>query len=138
VREASVPVNPADDLTPDVAEGYDDLRDEISPGARLFALRHADQGFEPIPIGGDTTGEVPSGWRPPIPAEPNVFRVAELGDVTDEVLLGVDGFAFVPEGETVVRVLAVVGDPVRPTLLVARDWAFRTTLADEADDFTIP
>lgn len=56
-----------DDYTPDIAEAYDDVREELAAGARLFLLEQTEPGstgLRAIELDGDPNGEVLAGWMP--------------------------------------------------------------------------
>jgi hypothetical protein len=54
----------ADDFNADIAEAYDDAREEIAPGSALYLLRPLNPGWGPVPAVSDPNGEVFDGWLP--------------------------------------------------------------------------
>jgi len=80
-----------EDYTPDLADGFDDGREEIAPGVRLFLLEAApetEQGLRAIALADHPNGEVVSGWLPSQPQSRGrmIVQVCELGDVTRAAL----------------------------------------------------
>lgn len=126
----SIPL--ADDFTVDIADGFDDGREEVAPGVRLFLLEQSgeeSQGLIPIDLPSSANGEVFSGW---LPSQPNsrgrlIVQICELGEVTRAVLERVWALALLIPGEAAAAVYELATDPDVPTVPTIRRWTFDAT-----------
>lgn len=119
----------ADDLTPDIAEGFDDARDEIAPGVRLFLLEQSgetEQGLVPIDLPSSVNGEVLSGWLPSQPDSRGrlILQLCELGEITRDVIERVWALALLIPGEAAAAVYELATDPDVPGVPTIRRWTF--------------
>jgi hypothetical protein len=131
MREGTVAVADveyASDVAEDIAEGFDDLREELSPGVRLFlfAMDPVDENrYHPISIGTDPNGEVlggflpKSGWLPDTSTEniPLAVKVVESSLYTRDILGrvgagGALGLMLAGESKATLYRVQVVGVPV--------------------------
>jgi len=121
-----------EDYTPDLADGFDDGREEIAPGVRLFLLEAApetEQGLRAIALADHPNGEVVSGWLPSQPQSRGrmIVQVCELGDVTRAALERVWALAILMPGETVAAVYELAADVDAPQIPTIRRWTFDAT-----------
>lgn len=122
----------ADDITPDIAEGFDDAREEIAPGVRLFLLEQSgetEQGLVPIDLPNSANGEVLTGWLPSQPESRGrlIVQICELGEITRDVLERTWALALLLPEETVATVFELATDPDVPTVPTIRRWTFDAT-----------
>jgi hypothetical protein len=131
-----MPLDPQDDLTPDLAEALDDAREEISPGERICLLRHTgelERGYEPIDEIG-ANGELAGGWLTSLRRAPGPMslRLAQMDPVTAEQLAEqLAAWARFDDERAVWEVFAVLDNPRVPSSPALRDWIFRGTLTSE-------
>lgn len=126
----SIPL--ADDFTVDIADGFDDGREEVAPGVRLFLLEQSsetEQGLVPIELPSSANGEVFAGW---LPSQPNsrgrlILQICELGEITRAVLERVWALAMLIPGEASAAVYELATDPDVPTVPTIRRWTFDAT-----------
>ena len=122
----------ADDFTPDLAEGFDDAREEIAPGVRLFLLEQSgetEQGLVPIDLPNSANGEVLTGW---LPSQPEsrvrlIVQICVLGEITRAVIERVWALAILIPGEAAAAVYELATDPDVPTVPTIRRWTFDAT-----------
>lgn len=129
-------VDPQDDLTPEVAEAFDDVREEIAPGERYFLLKAAPwdgQGVEPIALGDDPNGEVLKGiYLEQIFGTPNyTARIAQMGDVSEAALAEMWGIGILRAGEAVANVYERVAVLVVPKVPTLREWKYGLTFTQQ-------
>lgn len=120
------------DITPDVADAFDEFREETAEGDRYFLLAAApwdSSGVVGIALGADPNGEVTHGMylSQGYADVELIARICEDGNVTAEVLTGLWGIAILRAGDAVAAVYECKGRPVVPKLPTRRVWAFGLT-----------
>lgn len=122
----------ADDITPDIAEGFDDAREEIAPGVRLFLLEQStetEQGLKAIVLPSSANGEVLSGWLPSQPDSRGrlIVQICELGEITRDVLERVWALAILLPDAVTASVYELATNPDVPGVPTIRRWTFDAT-----------